>query len=377
MANAPPLIAGKIQGVRSWQLLQGGSADAVLLASTFWGAMTYWPADRPLTARCAANESGAPHPAPGAGCSCGIYAWHPSNAVDAMAIEPGLLCGEGSLPTNVTGVIEAWGRVEVHADGFRAEHARPVTLFAEADAPAERRRMIECLAKAYRATVVEVEDGAGLAARVDDLPHGIDPAGVEELVAPRVELTLKPSASGHMSGRKAIALGGSGFVLDGYDAPDRWRPELEVDLPGVRVARVAGAAFRPHALQSRAFDPGRPLRLLPEPHNLHDSNAIGIWDEHLNLQAGYVPADLAPAVGRMLRARTLKTAISLWQWRDLTDGERIGLHFLLSATEHIEVIDGVAAARRRMRIVREEEGSEDAEDNPNPIMELIADELDW
>ncbi len=256
VAEAPPLVAGKVHGVRSWRLLDGGDGGAVLLGSMSSGS--YWPPGRPLTARCDATPELRSHSVPKGGCSCGIYAWHPFQAVDSMAIAPGPLWVEGSLPLDfVTGVVEGWGRIEVHAAGFRAEHAQPAILFAEAGAPNEHLSMIERLAKSYGAAMVEVRTGEELAAQIEALPHGLDPCWLDGLLASEVDVTLKRQADGYLSGRKKLALGGSGYVVEGHEPPDRWLPELDVDLPGVTVARVAGAAFRPHALQDRSFDPGR------------------------------------------------------------------------------------------------------------------------
>jgi len=64
----------------------------------------------------------APHASPDPHCQCGIYAYH----------RPGLRAYYGEFAW-AEGIIAAWGRVEVHADGFRAEHAR-----VEALAPPER-----------------------------------------------------------------------------------------------------------------------------------------------------------------------------------------------------------------------------------------------
>ena len=33
-----------------------------------------------------------------------------------------------SFPDQVVGIVEAWGRIELHEDGFRAQFARPHTL---------------------------------------------------------------------------------------------------------------------------------------------------------------------------------------------------------------------------------------------------------
>lgn len=54
-----------------------------------------------------------PHGSPHRSCQCGIYAYH----------RPGLRAYYGEWAW-AEGIIAAWGRIEVHADGFRAEHAR-------------------------------------------------------------------------------------------------------------------------------------------------------------------------------------------------------------------------------------------------------------
>lgn len=60
-------------------------------------------------------------------------------------------------------------------------------------------------------------------------------------------------------------------------------------------------------MRDRSFDPGARLALVREPQNEHDPNAIAIWNEERTLQAGYVPADVAP----QLHGDEL--AVSLWR----------------------------------------------------------------
>jgi hypothetical protein len=98
--------------------------------------------------------------------------------------------------------------------------------------------------------------------------------------------------------------------------PVRWRDER------LRVVRVAGASYRLEALADEAFAPGRRLALVPEPDNPHDSNAVGIWDRDRRLQAGYVPADVAPDLAGD------EQAIALWEF--VEDGRRVGLRVLIA-----------------------------------------------
>jgi len=98
---------------------------------------------------------------------------------------------------------------------------------------------------------------------------------------------------------------------------------MKWDDPRVRVVKLAGASYRAEALQDDAFSPGRRLALVPEPGNEHDPNAVGVWDAERRLQAGYVPAEVAPGL------RGDEQAVSLWEFRG-EDGLRIGLRVLLA-----------------------------------------------
>jgi hypothetical protein len=96
---------------------------------------------------------------------------------------------------------------------------------------------------------------------------------------------------------------GRGFFLRdaATETPVRW------DDPRLRVIPVAGVSYRPEALPDPSFDPGRRLALVPEPENEHDPNAIGIWNAERSLQAGYVPAVVAPELAGD------EQAVSLWR----------------------------------------------------------------
>lgn len=112
MSLAPDLIA-PIVGFRAWRL----GRDRLL--------SPYIPCrweGRTMHAECYdANRSllrgqgwlDEPHGSPDPCCQCGIYAYH----------RPGLRAYYGEFAW-AEGIIAAWGRIEVHADGFRSEHAR-------------------------------------------------------------------------------------------------------------------------------------------------------------------------------------------------------------------------------------------------------------
>ena len=89
---------------------------------------------------------------------------------------------------------------------------------------------------------------------------------------------------------------------------------------------VAGAVHRPQALTSELAAPGRALSLRPEPSNEYDPNAVAVYDAARRVQAGYVPADVAPSL------RGDEQAVSLWEFRG-EDGARIGLRVLLAPAD--------------------------------------------
>lgn len=133
-----------------------------------------------------------------------------------------------------------------------------------------------------------------------------------------------PPGSSSSSDRLRIWLerGESGFWLRDAATGDA----MKWDDPRVRVVKLAGASYRAEALQDDGFTPGRRLALVREPANEHDPNAVAVWDTERRLQAGYVPAEVAPELGGD------EQAVSLWEFRG-EDGQRIGLRILLAPAD--------------------------------------------
>jgi hypothetical protein len=130
-----------------------------------------------------------------------------------------------------------------------------------------------------------------------------------------------PPGSSSSSERVRIWLerGESGYWLRDAATGDA----MKWDDPRVRVVKLAGSSYRGEALQDDGFAPGRRLVLVREPENEHDPDAVAVYDAERRLQAGYVPADVAPAL------RGDEQAVSLWEFRDEA-GRRIGLRVLLA-----------------------------------------------
>jgi hypothetical protein len=112
-----PDLAGAVVAFRSWRL------EGARLRSPFipcrWQDRTMhatcFDANRRLTRGVGWLDE--PHSSPHEDCQCGIYAYYTPG--------PRSWFGEAYW---CEGVVSAWGRVVVHADGFRAEHARVEAL---------------------------------------------------------------------------------------------------------------------------------------------------------------------------------------------------------------------------------------------------------
>jgi len=106
----------------------------------------------------------------------------------------------------------------------------------------------------------------------------------------------------------------------------RWRtlPKSQ----GLESVAVVGEQYRLDALQDEAFAPGRPLRLVREPENEYDPNAVAVCDAEGRLQAGYVPRTEAERIGKKLEADAGLRCYSVWELTD-EDGRRVQLRILL------------------------------------------------
>jgi hypothetical protein len=120
-ATAPDLIRAVI-GFRQWRLHGDG----------LWSVHARDRWERGLqTARCLGDDA-HDGPAPQNGCTCGFYAWYAPTPRTASAATAEL----------VAGAVALWGRVELHAQGIRAEHAMVVALALPLSWGAKRRRLV-------------------------------------------------------------------------------------------------------------------------------------------------------------------------------------------------------------------------------------------
>ena len=114
--RAPDLVAPVI-AFRSWRLA-GAQLVSPFIPCRWEGRVMHaqcYDANRTRTRGVGWLDG--PHGSPHADCQCGIYAYHTPG--------PRSWFGEAYW---CEGVVAAWGRLVVHRDGFRAEHARVEAL---------------------------------------------------------------------------------------------------------------------------------------------------------------------------------------------------------------------------------------------------------
>ncbi len=120
MIEEAPLVAGRLYGLRTWRVRWRASRP--VLSGVFQSA-PWNDALEATKARCRGHGR-TQHSAPAPDCRCGIYGMHPSRIGEwfEMTRKP------FDWGPTVHGIVEAWGRVELHEDGFRAELARPYAI---------------------------------------------------------------------------------------------------------------------------------------------------------------------------------------------------------------------------------------------------------
>jgi hypothetical protein len=132
--TSPPDFAEPVVGFRAWRV------DAGVLVPWSAGAAGAWQAGV-NTARCLHRQ----HAAPATTCSCGLYAL--ATAED-----------ERLRPRHeAVGAIVAWGDVELHRTGFRAEHAAIVALALPDDCPARHEADLRAASERYGVPLVPPE----------------------------------------------------------------------------------------------------------------------------------------------------------------------------------------------------------------------------
>jgi HIRAN domain len=164
------------------------------------------------------------------------------------------------------------------------------------------------------------QDGDGDYANREDYEHPV--------------LTLRPWDYGH--GLEPTARG------YGFTAPDgkiwaahnclwsTWK-----DL-GVLVINTVGTSYHLDDLADPSFDPGRPLRLFPEPENPYDPKAMAIRNWACDKTAGYVKRGSTARLRNLLRGEDLRVmALSCRYDQPPPRGRRESLHVVIFRPDRV------------------------------------------
>jgi hypothetical protein len=103
----------------------------------------------------------------------------------------------------------------------------------------------------------------------------------------------------------------------------------EAERLNLQIFRVTGVNGRADMLQHSAFEPGKVLKVIPEPNNAKDWQ-VGVWDGSGVVMAGYVPESHNELV-RAAMALPGHAAIALGEYRK--DGKRVGLTVMFGPME--------------------------------------------
>jgi hypothetical protein len=160
---AAPDLLGPVHAFRDWRALPQGLTSP--RTGVTWTARELTAECRPRTPEDLVRPA---HRAPGRECSCGIHGY----------FRPGYETSKVDF-SGVTGVITAWGEVEVHHDGIRAEYARVEALGIYSRWTRRQKAAVFALADALDVDLLDLYDlevaAGGYAAAV---PPGLVPEPV-------------------------------------------------------------------------------------------------------------------------------------------------------------------------------------------------------
>lgn len=266
MTEAPDFTA-PVLGYRAWDV----RADGTLYP---WSATAAGPWRPGLnTARCL-NSLGEPsaHRPPGPRCSCGIYGL--TDVTDGRLLEH-------LGPHGAIGAVAAWGEMEVHHGGFRAELACVLALAEPPDLSRFRRGRLQRAADAYGVPLVPYAELEAVA-RLDASPLPAD------LVAPDDDAGGPAPSRGIDPDWHVWAQPGDGLVRVGITTP---------------LAREVALADVATPDRFTPGEPDSPVRgRSPEtgPAPLAAGCAVDVGDVLLELPAsGGAIAVLSPIAGRV------------------------------------------------------------------------------
>lgn len=80
---------------------------------------------------------------------------------------------------------------------------------------------------------------------------------------------------------------------------------------GIYVFRIRGVSYHEAGVRAGDFSPGAAVRLVREPDNDYDSNAVAVYSERARKPAGYVNSQNAARIAKRLDAGEVLATIAL------------------------------------------------------------------
>lgn len=124
-----------------------------------------------------------------------------------------------------------------------------------------------------------------------------------------------------------------GFWVHEFEPPtDAFLDEAKAP-PGFRILRVAGVSFVEETFKAhpKAFIPGSRARLVPEPENPHDPEAIAVIDSGTDERFGYLPRGIHFGVNNAERDEVQVWVLCHWRrkegWNE--PGTPVSVHILV------------------------------------------------
>lgn len=115
---------------------------------------------------------------------------------------------------------------------------------------------------------------------------------------------------------------------DGNDRGWTWDDPL-LSGAGLFISKIAGVQYY-KGISLNSVRPGRPLRLVPEPNNQYDSNAVAVWDAAGEEMIGHLPREVAAPVAQRLAAQERLDAMCIAELIQRPGDARVGLRVLVA-----------------------------------------------
>lgn len=243
-AGGAPDLTAKVIAFRSWELDKD-----LRLTSTGHGNLRWLPGAQRATCKAQGDHPNARrarfgrkrpstgHQAPDKDCSCGFYALHDWREAAAMAYQGGY----------IVGAVAAWGKIEVHGSGIRAEWIEIVALAVPEPAlitDPELAGKAKQLASDYGVDLV------GLTS-IADVAEGLGYRPVPKRLRPR-----DPDFS-KMPNTRAVGAMAQSFGLMGASGASIATARPRFSSGGVvGTGPIHGASAYPHSPHSNHFWPG-------------------------------------------------------------------------------------------------------------------------